>query len=69
MSLSKRVADHIKANETDLEIEIVDQNLNGAKLLRCFENGECRYVVEGETGELIGNWENDAEAYEYWENN
>ena len=67
-TLSQRLAEHLNANADDIEVEIVDKTTNGAFLYRCFENGECRYVIEGETGELLARIESEDEAIDMWNN-
>ncbi len=62
------LAEHLGEKVEDIRFETIRQNSNGAALyaVTCW-NGEIRYVIEGETGEMIGNIEGEEEALKEWE--
>jgi hypothetical protein len=62
------LAAHISAKVENITFETIRSNENGAALYRVFDKSidENRFVIEGETGELLGCWENEEEALENW---
>jgi len=60
---------HINAAHVeDIRFEAIRSTPAGAYLYRVddISNGETRYVIEGETGELKGNFESEESALEDW---
>ena len=67
IELAINLADHLGEKVESIRFETIRENENGAALyaVSCW-SGEIRYVIEGETGELLGNWEDQTEALENW---
>lgn len=64
--INQKLAAHLNAKS--VQAEAIRANNRGANLWQCTDdnNGEVRYVIEGETGELVGNFESEEEALEEW---
>lgn len=65
------LAAHIKAKPKEITFEALRQNDNGAVLWDVYDKAceEHRYVIEGETGEMLPKMEcTEEEAIEAWEN-
>jgi hypothetical protein len=64
------LAAHIGSHVENITFEALRSNDNGAVLWKIYDSecGEDRYVVEGETGELVESfWNSEDEAIENWE--
>lgn len=61
------LSDHLGEKVECIKFESIRSNENGAFLwqVEC-ESGEDRFVIEGETGTLVGRWESEEEALEAW---
>lgn len=62
------LAAHLNERVEDIRFEEIRSNKNGSALyaVTCW-SGEIRYVIEGETGEMKGCYEDQAEALADWD--
>ena len=70
MSKRSELAKHINVLYDNVRIEEKRQTIDGAILWEVFDKscGGFRWVIEGETGELIGNYETFEQALEVFNN-
>lgn len=63
------LAHHINAPAENVQFEIIRSTENGAYLYHVWDfSGEHRYIIEGETGEMLEPMEcTENEAIEIWE--
>lgn len=65
------LAHHIEAKPEAIRFDVLRENVNGAILWDVFDYSTCehRYIIEGETGELLPAMEcGEEEAVEAWDN-
>lgn len=64
----RKAAIEREVGEPVAQFGILEKNDNGAALYRLtFDNGEVRYVLWGESGTILGPWEDESEARENWD--